>query len=137
MCDFFFLMKRRPPISTLTDTLFPYTTLFRSPAGCGRRLLRVGLQAEVSISWMCISVPWVPGKRNMAEPDQAAFWNARYAANEYLFGTQPNAFLARESHRLAPGSKVLAIDDGEGRNSVFLAQHGHSVVATEIGRAHG
>src|SRR3546814_13255692 len=32
-CDisfFFFLMLRRPPRSTRTDTLFPYTTLFRS-----------------------------------------------------------------------------------------------------------
>src|SRR3546814_8421271 len=28
----FFLMIRRPPISTRTDTLFPYTTLFRSSA---------------------------------------------------------------------------------------------------------
>src|SRR3546814_12246278 len=28
--DFFFLMIRRPPRSTRTDTLFPYTTLFRS-----------------------------------------------------------------------------------------------------------
>src|SRR3546814_20220066 len=27
---FFFLMKRQPPRSTRTDTLFPYTTLFRS-----------------------------------------------------------------------------------------------------------
>src|SRR3546814_19915587 len=27
---FFFLLIRRPPRSTLTDTLFPYTTLFRS-----------------------------------------------------------------------------------------------------------
>src|SRR3546814_14072320 len=27
---FFFLMLRRPPRATLTDTLFPYTTLFRS-----------------------------------------------------------------------------------------------------------
>src|SRR3546814_18418487 len=27
---FFFLMIRSPPGSTLTDTLFPYTTLFRS-----------------------------------------------------------------------------------------------------------
>src|SRR3546814_16368087 len=37
-CDFFFLMIRRPPRSTRTDTLFPYTTLFRSvrpPAPCG------------------------------------------------------------------------------------------------------
>src|SRR3546814_18640567 len=29
---FFFLMFRRPPRSTRTDTLFPYTTLFRSVA---------------------------------------------------------------------------------------------------------
>src|SRR3546814_7269399 len=35
MFFFFFLMLRRPPISTRTDTLFPYTTLFRS--GTGRR----------------------------------------------------------------------------------------------------
>src|SRR3546814_10042634 len=30
---FFCLMIRRPPRSTRTDTLFPYTTLFRSAAG--------------------------------------------------------------------------------------------------------
>src|SRR3546814_5405542 len=30
MAFFFFLMIRRPPKSTRTDTLFPYTTLFRS-----------------------------------------------------------------------------------------------------------
>src|SRR3546814_15716905 len=36
--SFFFLMIRRPPRSTRTDTLFPYTTLFRSPGAnrlCG------------------------------------------------------------------------------------------------------
>src|SRR3546814_10953801 len=32
LCIFFFLMIRRPPRSTRTDTLFPYTTLFRSDA---------------------------------------------------------------------------------------------------------
>src|SRR3546814_1571595 len=31
-------MIRRPPRSTRTDTLFPYTTLFRSDAGCVLRL---------------------------------------------------------------------------------------------------
>src|SRR3546814_2695421 len=31
----FFLMIRRPPRSTRTDTLFPYTTLFRSQRGYG------------------------------------------------------------------------------------------------------
>src|SRR3546814_466604 len=33
---FFFLMIRRPPRSTRTDTLFPYTTLFRSILGNSR-----------------------------------------------------------------------------------------------------
>src|SRR3546814_18054296 len=32
---FFFLMIRRPPRSTRTDTLFPYTTLFRSRTALG------------------------------------------------------------------------------------------------------
>src|SRR3546814_11607861 len=36
---FFFLMIRRPPRSTRTDTLFPYTTLFRSSAaGAAERI---------------------------------------------------------------------------------------------------
>src|SRR3546814_9760008 len=34
---FFFLMIRRPPRSTRTDTLFPYTTLFRSNTVAGSR----------------------------------------------------------------------------------------------------
>src|SRR3546814_19769795 len=33
---FFFVMLRRPPRSTRTDTLFPYTTLFRSRRTGGR-----------------------------------------------------------------------------------------------------
>src|SRR3546814_11708675 len=38
---FYFLMIRRPPRATRTDTLFPYTTLFRSYMVGGRtRLLR-------------------------------------------------------------------------------------------------
>src|SRR3546814_8203553 len=34
---FFFCMRRRPPRSTRTDTLFPYTTLFRSTERSGHR----------------------------------------------------------------------------------------------------
>src|SRR3546814_15316220 len=45
---FFFLMIRRPPRSTRTDTLFPYTTLFRSDAGAVARpaAVRLGLPAR-------------------------------------------------------------------------------------------
>src|SRR3546814_12991250 len=35
MFFFFFVMLRRPPRSTRTDTLFPYTTLFRSAGQAG------------------------------------------------------------------------------------------------------
>src|SRR3546814_17225241 len=38
----FFLMIRRPPRSTRTDTLFPYTTLFRSRETLGGTCLNVG-----------------------------------------------------------------------------------------------
>src|SRR3546814_225742 len=40
---FFFLMIRRPPRSTRTDTLFPYTTLFRSKHG-NAQLVEFALQ---------------------------------------------------------------------------------------------
>src|SRR3546814_2789158 len=40
MLWFFFLMIRRPPRSTRTDTLFPYTTLFRSSASAVPRAFR-------------------------------------------------------------------------------------------------
>src|SRR3546814_12916110 len=44
---FFFLMIRRPPRSTRTDTLFPYTTLFRSIHR--QRDRRVGVGGVVDI----------------------------------------------------------------------------------------
>src|SRR3546814_8503580 len=42
MICFFFLMIRRPPRSTRTDTLFPYTTLFRSPRKPSKLLMSLG-----------------------------------------------------------------------------------------------
>src|SRR3546814_11299668 len=41
---FFFFLRRRPPRSTRTDTLFPYTTLFRSSPSLPYRL-----GAEISV----------------------------------------------------------------------------------------
>src|SRR3546814_9155243 len=45
---FFFLMLRRPPRSTRTDTLFPYTTLFRSHLRPARRRRWGGRQCRLS-----------------------------------------------------------------------------------------
>src|SRR3546814_12458199 len=44
---FFFLMIRRPPRSTRTDTLFPYTTLFRSLVGFVSKNFLVQNKAEL------------------------------------------------------------------------------------------
>src|SRR3546814_2960576 len=41
----FFLMIRRPPRSTRTDTLFPYTTLFRSHAGAASAKTKIAVAA--------------------------------------------------------------------------------------------
>src|SRR3546814_13172363 len=46
---FFFLMIRRPPRSTRTDTLFPYTTLFRSPRTLQSPWLRHGCAGDQNL----------------------------------------------------------------------------------------
>lgn len=59
-------------------------------------------------------------------------WDGRFAGDEYIFGTAPNAFLAAQRPRLAAGQRALAVADGEGRNSVWLAQQGLAVTAFDI-----
>ncbi len=54
-------------------------------------------------------------------------WDARFAAEGYLFGTAPNEFLRANAHLIPPGGRVLCIADGEGRNGVHLAQLGFDV----------
>lgn len=66
--------------------------------------------------------------------DHEALWSARYreAGDDYLFGTAPNKFLAARSGYFGDGVSVLSVADGEGRNSVWLAEQGCAVTATEI-----
>jgi ubiquinone/menaquinone biosynthesis C-methylase UbiE len=59
-------------------------------------------------------------------------WNGRFAAPEFVFGTAPNAFLARQAPRLARGMSALCVADGEGRNSVWLAKQGLEVTAFDF-----
>jgi len=59
-------------------------------------------------------------------------WNERYGAPDYIFGTAPNAFLASNASRLKRGQRALCIADGEGRNSVWLAEQGLEVTAFDF-----
>lgn len=63
---------------------------------------------------------------------EAPMWDDRYSAAEYLFGTEPAAFLTKHRNLLAWGSNALVVGDGEGRNSVFLAEQGLQVTAMDI-----
>ncbi len=64
--------------------------------------------------------------------DAAQTWNRRFEGDEFHFGTEPNAWLARHAGLLSPGARVLCVADGEGRNSVWLAQRGCVVDAFDI-----
>ena len=59
-------------------------------------------------------------------------WNGRFAAEGYVFGTAPNAFLVSQAQRLRPEMTALSVADGEGRNSVWLAQQGLRVSAFDF-----
>lgn len=55
------------------------------------------------------------------------FWDSRYAAEEYAYGTAPNAGLVTLEPLLPRSARVLVPGDGEGRNGVWLATRGHRV----------
>lgn len=65
---------------------------------------------------------------------QEVMWSNRYreAGEAYLFGTEPNRFLAHRVELLQDGRTALSVADGEGRNSVWLADQGLDVTAIEI-----
>jgi SAM-dependent methyltransferase len=64
--------------------------------------------------------------------DPAGTWNQRFAAPDFLFGTEPNAWLREHAGVWQPGQRVLSVADGEGRNSVWLARRGLRVDAFDI-----
>jgi SAM-dependent methyltransferase len=64
--------------------------------------------------------------------DPAGTWNRRFSQSGYLFGTEPNAWLHGHAELWEAGERVLCVADGEGRNSVWLAQQGLTVDAFDI-----
>lgn len=61
----------------------------------------------------------------------ASFWDDKFAGRDYVYGTEPNAFLVSQRHRLERGMEVLAVADGEGRNGVWLAGQGLRVTSVD------
>lgn len=59
-------------------------------------------------------------------------WESRYSVPDFIFGKDPNYFLQSCGGLLPASGKALAIADGEGRNGVWLAEQGLSVVCLDL-----
>jgi len=60
----------------------------------------------------------------------ATFWDDRYAADDYVYGQDPNEFVAEMAMHI-PDGPVLCLAEGEGRNAVYIAKSGHRVTAVD------
>lgn len=60
-------------------------------------------------------------------------WDERYGKKGFALGKEPNPFLKKHISQL-PGEKALDLAAGEGRNAIFLAQHGFAVDAVDLSR---
>ena len=59
-------------------------------------------------------------------------WDQRYGAPGFVYGSEPNDFLAANAERhFAAGGALLSLGEGEGRNGVFLAQRGFRVTGVD------
>jgi SAM-dependent methyltransferase len=64
-----------------------------------------------------------------------ARWQGRYSIPEYLFGKEPNYFLASCKPLLPHSGKALSVADGEARNGVWLAEQGLDVLSLDFSEA--
>jgi SAM-dependent methyltransferase len=50
------------------------------------------------------------------------FWDERYSAEEYVYGTEPNQFFKEQLQKINTAGKLLLLGEGEGRNAIFAAK---------------
>jgi hypothetical protein len=62
-------------------------------------------------------------------------WNERFKSEDYIYGTQPNVFIADMHKKLQLSGDALAIAEGEGRNAVFLAEQGMNVTTWDYAQS--
>src|SRR3546814_1836620 len=120
-------MIRRPPRSTRTDTLFPYTTLFRSI--CATEIAGLS-NIELSVAARLRSVPTdeiaseaeMPALPAVREETIGGVIEGRYTFDNYVVG-KPNELAYNAARTLAEGGKIAF-------NPLFL--HGQ----TGLGKTH-
>ena len=73
----------------------------------------------------------------MSAPVTAEDWDQLFSHPNHVYGYRPNEFLKGQSRLFRPGSRILCVCDGEGRNGVWLAEQGWQVTANDISQRVG
>ena len=76
-------------------------------------------------------IPRSPSQDSSSVPSERERWDARYGAEDCVFGKEPCRLLA-EKIALLPKGKALDLAMGEGRNALFLARNGFEVTGVDI-----
>ena len=63
--------------------------------------------------------------------EQTNFWNDKFSKVDYLYGLDPNEFIASNIDLMKDKKRVLCLGEGEGRNAIFLAKEGFEVTAID------
>src|SRR3546814_6346392 len=92
-------MIRRPPKSTLTDTLFPYTTLFRCQPGLAPLMIRMGA-AKVPASWYRMPIYYKSNRFSVNGPEGVVQW-PRYS-HVMDFELEFGFFLGKKGKNIKP-----------------------------------
>src|SRR3546814_19538228 len=124
---FFFLMIRRPPRSTLTDTLFPYTTLFRSFPSF--RLIAAGGEEAGAVFWRDCVDCIADGVPEVGQGSGGGLLEGRLDLGEGEFDGVEVGPVRRQEAKLGPGS----LDDLSDREGFVGGQgvHGDVVAGAE------
>ncbi len=60
-----------------------------------------------------------------------SMWNGKFSRKGYLYGKVPNVFLKRHIDFMKPGSTLLLLGEGEGRNACYAASRDIEVTALD------
>src|SRR3546814_14435902 len=126
---FFFLMIRRPPRSTRTDTLFPYTTLFRSGRALEQRLHHHRAVGQLRMA-VAVAQP-------VARPDlYRALARPQRAFDQNILGLEPigpRVHLHRAAHGAGYAAQALQPGDARvPRRPHNRASHGGATGAADV-----
>src|SRR3546814_11668244 len=114
LCLFFFLMIRRPPRYTRTDTLFPYTTLFRSAK----------FTSQLTSAPTPTSVPYTAPMhhRSPLQSPQHEFPSGASDAGVYQLSRQHAAVVRRQQQPHLVELRALGLVHGHGEGAVVLRE---------------